>query len=297
MKIKILLLAAILMALPAPLIAEQYFQNNQEIGHFSEINCAEGVTCSKQGGRLKIESAAGDFDNVDINGGTIDGVTIGASSAGDATFNILDTLEFTVGTTTGMVTTASNSVMTITETSSGSNRYLSWDLVSSSRYTLRGMRSTLLWRGDGINTTLLTAYSNNSGASFDVSSDSATSAVNFSLFAEGTNDWDIEAGGSSHSRANYLALISYYTGSAVEYLTVNKATGNFDFKSGLITTTSTVVSTSGTVGSTQAFLGKSTNVGCLMMRDTDDAGWSECTILNGTLSCGTDADGVCDGTA
>jgi len=35
--------------------------------------------------------------------------------------------------------------------------------------------------------------------------------------------------------------------------------------------------------------------GCLMIRDTDDAGWTECTALNGTLSCSIDADGVCDG--
>lgn len=35
---------------------------------------------------------------------------------------------------------------------------------------------------------------------------------------------------------------------------------------------------------------------CIMFRDSDDAGWSECEALNGTLSCATDADGVCDGT-
>ena len=35
--------------------------------------------------------------------------------------------------------------------------------------------------------------------------------------------------------------------------------------------------------------------GCLMMRDTDDGGWTECSYLNGTQTCTTDADGVCDG--
>lgn len=35
--------------------------------------------------------------------------------------------------------------------------------------------------------------------------------------------------------------------------------------------------------------------GCLMIRDTDDAGWTECSALNGVLSCSTDADGQCDG--
>jgi hypothetical protein len=35
--------------------------------------------------------------------------------------------------------------------------------------------------------------------------------------------------------------------------------------------------------------------GCLMIRDTDDAGWTECFTLNGVLSCTVDADGICDG--
>lgn len=35
--------------------------------------------------------------------------------------------------------------------------------------------------------------------------------------------------------------------------------------------------------------------GCLMFRDTDDAGWTECTFLDGVMSCSTDADGTCDG--
>jgi hypothetical protein len=34
--------------------------------------------------------------------------------------------------------------------------------------------------------------------------------------------------------------------------------------------------------------------GCLMMRDTDDAGWSECDFLNGVMTCSIDADGICD---
>jgi hypothetical protein len=34
--------------------------------------------------------------------------------------------------------------------------------------------------------------------------------------------------------------------------------------------------------------------GCIMLRDTDDAGWTECDALDGTLSCSTDADGLCD---
>ena len=34
--------------------------------------------------------------------------------------------------------------------------------------------------------------------------------------------------------------------------------------------------------------------GCLMLRDTDDAGWTECDALDGVLTCSIDADGVCD---
>ena len=30
-----------------------------------------------------------------------------------------------------------------------------------------------------------------------------------------------------------------------------------------------------------------------MHRDTDDAGWTKCTYLNGVESCGIDADGIC----
>lgn len=34
--------------------------------------------------------------------------------------------------------------------------------------------------------------------------------------------------------------------------------------------------------------------GCIMLRDTDDGGWTECDALDGTLSCSVDADGLCD---
>jgi len=32
---------------------------------------------------------------------------------------------------------------------------------------------------------------------------------------------------------------------------------------------------------------------CLMLRDTDDAGWTKCTTLDGVMSCSIDADGIC----
>lgn len=33
---------------------------------------------------------------------------------------------------------------------------------------------------------------------------------------------------------------------------------------------------------------------CLMLRDTDNNGWTKCTALNGELSCEADSDGICD---
>jgi len=38
-----------------------------------------------------------------------------------------------------------------------------------------------------------------------------------------------------------------------------------------------------------------TTVGCLMMYDTDLGGWTECFVLNGTMNCTSDNDGICDG--
>ena len=55
-----------------------------------------------------------------------------------------------------------------------------------------------------------------------------------------------------------------------------------------------VVSSSSTASGFGVFHAHGTSGGCLMIRDTDDAGWTECKALNGTLSCATDADGVCD---
>lgn len=37
-----------------------------------------------------------------------------------------------------------------------------------------------------------------------------------------------------------------------------------------------------------------TTGGCIMLQDTDGAGWTECDALNGVLTCETDGDGVCD---
>ena len=50
-----------------------------------------------------------------------------------------------------------------------------------------------------------------------------------------------------------------------------------------------------TATSAKLTIGDTDSAACIMLRDTDAAGWTECNALNGTLSCTTDADGVCDG--
>ena len=42
-------------------------------------------------------------------------------------------------------------------------------------------------------------------------------------------------------------------------------------------------------------IGDAASAACLMLGDTDEAGCTECTALDGTLTCTTDADCVCDG--
>jgi len=34
--------------------------------------------------------------------------------------------------------------------------------------------------------------------------------------------------------------------------------------------------------------------GCIVLRDTDDAGWTEIDALDGVLTASIDADGLCD---
>jgi len=34
--------------------------------------------------------------------------------------------------------------------------------------------------------------------------------------------------------------------------------------------------------------------GCLIFRDTDNSGWTQCNALNGIITCQTDTDGKCN---
>jgi len=51
----------------------------------------------------------------------------------------------------------------------------------------------------------------------------------------------------------------------------------------------------GTVDTAKLHIGATDKPACLMLGDTDKGGCTECFALNGTLSCTTDADCVCDG--
>lgn len=42
-------------------------------------------------------------------------------------------------------------------------------------------------------------------------------------------------------------------------------------------------------------VGDATHASCLMLGDKDNAGCTECTVLNGVMTCTTDADCICDG--
>lgn len=55
-----------------------------------------------------------------------------------------------------------------------------------------------------------------------------------------------------------------------------------------------VVASSTTASGFGVFSAHGASGGCIMLTDTDNAGWTKCKALNGTLSCATDADGICD---
>lgn len=63
------------------------------------------------------------------------------------------------------------------------------------------------------------------------------------------------------------------------------ATGDF---------TVVAISGSGTVELTGDLHVGGTGSGCIMMRDSDDGGWTVVTALNGTLSSTIDLDGLCN---
>ncbi len=76
----------------------------------------------------------------------------------------------------------------------------------------------------------------------------------------------------------------------------NNAVARFDSTAGDIQNSGVTIDDSNNLTVPGDIISGASGAGCLMMRDSDDAGWSECSTLNGTLACTIDTDGVCDGT-
>lgn len=189
------------------------------------------------------------FSVIDVNGGVIDGTRIGSSSAADATFSSFSA--FFPTASTGVRGTGGDGIITFTEMqSSGTKRYLSFDLVNNSRITARANRPTFLWIGNDVTDTFWTSFSANGNSFVDSSSNAPTAYAANSLYAEGTNDWQWRAGGSSNAGANYLSLFSFAKNANV--LEADKTTGNFDFNNGSLTDIGGVSATEATFTSLQA---------------------------------------------
>lgn len=63
------LLTALLTLIPVGAHASiQAFDDNVELGHFSEMNCTSGIECSQVSGKLQVRAST-DTDQVDLSGG------------------------------------------------------------------------------------------------------------------------------------------------------------------------------------------------------------------------------------
>lgn len=134
-----------------------------------------------------------------------------------------------------------------------------------------------------------------------IKSNTANGAAAFELNAAGTSgaDWVTATGNTGYGPAAEDLVLAYKnvagTGSTGTKMMV-RANGNvgiatsapgtkLHISSGTLTidgTNTNSMTISGTAGA------------CLMLEDTDEAGWTECDVLNGVMSCSTDADGICD---
>jgi len=145
-----------------------------------------------------------------------------------------------------------------------------------------------------------------------------TSANGYSLFALQSpgDDWEIDLGGSTvsdiphqlgffnTSQNDIYTLVLSTDTAAVNYLKIKNANTNVSPDIAATGTDSNinvriapkgtgslaVVKTTGTAQITM----EGTLGGCLMYRDTDNAGWTECDALDGAVNCSVDADGLCD---
>lgn len=116
------------------------------------------------------------------------------------------------------------------------------------------------------------------GADSDMRIKSTTSSVHGELqfFSDLGESFNIGVGGSTTSPASEAFFENVISGAPVNFIS---NAGRFGFNAGTGTGQITIDGDTG---------------GCLMFQDTDNAGWTECDALNGSLTCSTDADGICD---
>lgn len=137
-------------------------------------------------------------------------------------------------------------------------------LAEGSGYTTGTGKSTTGGSGSGctLNITTVRASTNQNAGKLVLQAGTSTGT--------GTNsqiDFNVAAPGSSGTTDN--APFTYMALDSVD-LSLDRGTGTGQF------------TLDGSTG------------GCIMLRDTDDAGWTECDALDGVLSCSIDSDGVCD---
>lgn len=145
----------------------------------------------------------------------------------------------------------------------------------------------------------LIVFGDMSGANDTITLSSGTTVADqrFNIFA--VNSINGIAGGGTETVTNAATVYieAAPTGTDITFtngpyaLWVDDGTSRFDAAvevNGAATVSGILTANSGIVLDSPANTG-----GCLMLRDTDDAGWTKCTALNGTLSCVVDGDGVC----
>jgi len=122
---------------------------------------------------------------------------------------------------------------------------------------------------------------------------STAASENYGIYAANgtTSGIIVMEGGTADAFETSLGLVEP---TADNIITFPNQTGTFV----LLDSSSTVTVTGQVVVDSAAGIGQMTldgaTGGCLMFRDTDDAGFTECNALNGVLTCSIDADGVCD---
>lgn len=121
-------------------------------------------------------------------------------------------------------------------------------------------------------------------------SDSANQAASFVIGSNSASQGNLRCGNTAADGTGFIECQAYVSNTADDLL-LNRLGGGIGI--GVADVTLGLVQIDKGTGVGQLTLDGSTG-GCIMLRDTDDAGWTECDALDGTLSCSVDADGICD---